>query len=327
MHYIQQVVGNSERPSMQTMWSIDGRSMEQNHAKREAFPPVNSSISQRYERIENLIRSQITRNSISEANDYKLLQSEQLHCYFFGKENTDPWRFNVKTSVEAPKLAPKPTFEAIQVTHRLISSYAPVGSGGSRWSCEITVPQYIQWWSITIFYSYTSGIFSSEHVTNIWIKHLMKTRWKHTTQRWNSKEQVSLDPISAATPSTSCHPSRASTCCPVRWSPRFTLRRWDRERRSKSSRMDGQKDLQRAVELRRCTTRGCSILPFGSPPLSVTYVQSMYNLFHVVTLIASYQWPKWIETNGYKWWVGDWSKYQWHAESNFATKLYMYIYI
>ena len=194
MHYIQQVVGNSERPSMQTMWSIDGRSMEQNHAKREAFPPVNSSISQGYERIENLIRSQITRNSISEANDYKLLQSEQLHCYFFGKENTDPWRFNVKTSVEAPKLAPKPTFEAIQVTHRLISSYAPVGSGGSRWSCEITVPQYIQWWSITIFYSYTSGIFSSEHVTNIWIKHLMKTRWNIQHNDGTPKSKYSLTP-------------------------------------------------------------------------------------------------------------------------------------
>lgn len=194
MHYIQQVVGNSERPSMQTMWSIDGRSMEQNHAKREAFPPVNSSISQGYERIENLIRSQITRNSISEANDYKLLQSEQLHCYFFGKENTDPWRFNVKTSVEAPKLAPKPTFEAIQVTHRLISSYAPVGSGGSRWSCEITVPQYIQWWSITIFYSYTSGIFSSEHVTNIWIKHLMKTRWNIQHNDGTPKSKYPLTP-------------------------------------------------------------------------------------------------------------------------------------
>ena len=100
-----------------------------------------------------------------------------------------------------------------------------------------------------------------------------KNKVNNTTQRWNSKGQVSLYPISAATPSTSCHPSRASTCCPVRWSPRFTLRRWDRERRSKSSRMDGQKDLQRAVELRRCTTRGCSILPFGRPPLSVTYVQ------------------------------------------------------
>ena len=123
-----------------------------------------------------------------------------------------------------------------------------------------------------------------------------KDRVKNTTQRWNSKGQVSLYPISAATPSTSCHTSRASTCCPVRWSPRFTLRRWDRERRSKSSRMDGQKDLQRAVEFRRCTTRGCSILPFGRPPLSVTYV-----FIHVVTLIASDQWPKWIEmieTNG-----------------------------
>lgn len=53
---------------------------------------------------------------------------------------------------------------------------------------------------------------------------------------------------------------------------------------------------------------------------------SMYNLFHVVTLIASYQWPKWIETNGYKWWVGDWSKYQWHAEST-SQPSYICIYI
>ena len=102
------------------------------------------------------------------------------------------WRLNMKVSVEAPKLAPKPTFEAIQVTHRLISSYAPVGC----WSCEITVPRYIQWWSIIHYHLlqlYISSLF-------IWKCHqyLNKTpninKVNNTTQRWNSKGQVSLLP-------------------------------------------------------------------------------------------------------------------------------------
>ena len=63
-------------------------------------------------------------------------------------------------------------------------------------------------------------------------------------------------------PPISCHISRASTCCPVRWSPRFTLRRWDREPRSKSSRRDGQKDLQRAVEFRRCPVQLANVPSF-----------------------------------------------------------------
>ena len=89
----------------------------------------------------------------------------------------DPWRFNVKVSVEAPKLAPKPTFEAIQVTHRLISSYAPVGCGGSRWVGNRGPSLHSVMIHCHLLQLYISSLF-------IWKCHqylnktLTKTRWK-----------------------------------------------------------------------------------------------------------------------------------------------------